>query len=145
MRTQMILIPRRQSSRIPGTFCRCEAEEEALMRDQLLHPRKTHNCGGEPVFHLSVAKQLLCDDASNNWHKQKSQAQLQSSWDEYKLFKPKKFKERIYQEVKRQKFINYLEMKRTLKEKDCCSQIGWAPVVIDVGHCRCFSFSIEWS
>lgn len=103
---------------------RCEAEEEALVRDRLLHPRESHNRRGEPVFDLSNAKQLLRDDVSNNRNKQMSRAQLQSSRDEYKQFKPKKFKERIYQEVKRQKFINYLEMKRTLKEKDRRSRIG---------------------
>ena len=33
------------------------------------------------------------------------------------LFKPKKFKERIYQEVKRKKYLYYLELKRLQEKK----------------------------
>ena len=33
------------------------------------------------------------------------------------LFKPNKFKERIYQEVKRKKYLYYLELKRVQEKK----------------------------
>ena len=36
---------------------------------------------------------------------------------EYMLFKPAKFKERIYQEVKRKKYLYYLELKRVQEKK----------------------------
>jgi ribosomal protein S21 len=40
---------------------------------------------------------------------------LQESRPEYKGFKRDKFKDRIHQEVRRQKFINYLDSKRSKK------------------------------
>jgi hypothetical protein len=39
-------------------------------------------------------------------------SQLQQSFVEYQPFNAGKFKHRIYQEVRRQKFINYLNQRR---------------------------------
>ena len=43
-------------------------------------------------------------------------SQLQQTRPEYMMFKPKKFKEHIYQEVRRGKYINYLNKKRNDKK-----------------------------
>ena len=88
-----------------------------------MHPVKTHNEHGERVFNLSDAKPLLQEDMANKRHTQMTRQQLQNSRDEYKAFKSKKFKERIYQEFKRQKFVYHMELQQSLREKNCHSQI----------------------
>jgi hypothetical protein len=44
-----------------------------------------------------------------------SPSQLQASRPEYASFKRNKFKDRVHQEVRRQKFTNYLELQREKK------------------------------
>jgi hypothetical protein len=89
-----------------------EAEEEiALAHDRRLHPRKTHNHRGQPVFDMSAVKPLLWQDVKDKTHLTMETAAFQQSRREYHGFHPKKFRERICQEVCYQKFIFYLEMK----------------------------------
>jgi hypothetical protein len=90
-------------------------EEMALAHDRLLHPRKTHNHRGEQVFDYSPAKQCLRDDVKNKVHTTMSALELQATRPEYQSFKPNKFRDRISQEVRRQKFLNYLELQRAKK------------------------------
>jgi hypothetical protein len=90
-------------------------EEMALAHDQLLHPRKTHNHHGEQVFDHSPAKQCLRDDVKNKVHTTMSALELQATRPEYRGFKPNKFRDRISQEVRQQKFLHYLELQRTKK------------------------------
>lgn len=87
-------------------------EEAAMMRDRQLHPRQTHNIHGEPVFDMSDAKAFLREDVENGLHHIMSAVDLRESRPVYQIFKLEKFRERISQEVRRQKFINYLEEKR---------------------------------
>jgi hypothetical protein len=89
------------------------AEEEiALAHDRRLHPRKTHNRRGEPVFDMSAAKPLLRQDVKDKTHLTMETDAFQQSSREYHGFHPKKLCERICQEVRRlQKFLFYLEMK----------------------------------
>jgi hypothetical protein len=89
-----------------------ETEMQALLHDRQLFPRQTHNHRGEPVFDFSVAKQLLREDVRDKKHTTMVPSELQRTRPEYMTFKPNKFKHRIYQEVRRQKFIFYLELKR---------------------------------
>ena len=93
-------------------------EEQALTHDRLLHPRETHNHRAEPVFDLSPAKELLREDVKNKLHSTMSSAELQATRPEYRGFKRSKFKDRILQEVRRQKFLHYLERHRSMKFDD---------------------------
>jgi hypothetical protein len=94
---------------------RATQEEEALVHDRAIFPRQTKNHRGEPVFDMSNAKMLLRGDVADGKHLTMQPALLQQSRREYQPFEPRKFKERIYQEVRRVKFINYLEQKRASK------------------------------
>jgi hypothetical protein len=92
-------------------------DELAFAHDRRLHPRQMHNRRGELVFDMTPAKELLREDIKNKKHERMTRSSLQASRQEYQPFKPKHFKERIYQEVRYQKFLNYLQMKRDEEEK----------------------------
>jgi hypothetical protein len=96
-------------------LARSDSEARALAQDRQLHPRQTHNHRGEPVFHLSTAKQLLRDDVKNKLHI--NNPDFQAMRPEYMMFKKSKFGDRIRQEVRRQKFLHYLELQRAKLEK----------------------------
>jgi hypothetical protein len=68
------------------------------------------------VFDVSNAKMLFRGDVADGKDLTMHPALLQQSRREYHPFKPKTFKARIYQEVRRVKFLNYLEKKRAEKE-----------------------------
>jgi hypothetical protein len=89
-------------------------EEQYLVQDRQLYPRQPYNERGEPKFDMHPAKLLLREDIKNKVHltTHKAPRQLQNSRPEYLLFKPKKFDERIRQEIKLQKYFHYLELKR---------------------------------
>lgn len=92
---------------------RAMLEQNALDRDRILHPRKTRDCRGNLVFDLSEAKDLLREDVKNGLHLRMKPSALRNSRPEYqRCFGPVVFKERIYQEVRRTKFLNWLEDKR---------------------------------
>jgi hypothetical protein len=93
-------------------------ESEALAHDRRLFPRRTENNRGEPVFDLSAAKLLLRADVAEGKQNRMTPGQLQKSRVEYEPFSTVKFKHRIYQEVRRQKFINYLNMRREQGKRD---------------------------
>ena len=92
-------------------------EEVFFIRDRELHPRSTRNNRGELVFDLSEAKELLREDVNNKLHEQMTPLQRKATRDHYKPFSNKVFKERIYQEVRYQKYLYYLNKKRE-KEKE---------------------------
>ena len=93
---------------------RAMQEEQYLVHNQALYPRETQNARGEVVFDMSPAKALLRADIKNDVHltTHKTAGQLQNSRDEYKVFKKRIFYERIRQEIKRNKYFHYLEVKR---------------------------------
>jgi hypothetical protein len=91
---------------------RSARESEALAHDRRLFPRQNENCRGEPVFDLSAAKLLLRADVAEGKHTSMTPSQLQATRDEYKPFDSRKFKHRIYQEVRRIKFLNWLDQNR---------------------------------
>jgi hypothetical protein len=90
-----------------------QQEEEHFAHDRKFYPRKTHNERGEPVFDMSPAKPLLRQDIKDEMHSHcKTSKKLQLSRLEYKPFKPRIFQDRILQEIRLQKYIHYLELKR---------------------------------
>ena len=93
------------------------AQEAAwLEHDRRLHPRQTHNGRGEPVFDMDEAKTYLRADIKAKLHKQMTPEELWESRPEvYKKFKLDIFRQRIYQEIRRNKYLNYLEKKRNAK------------------------------
>lgn len=98
---------------------RMEEEELGLAYDRMhCFPRQTHNQRGEPVFDLSPAKLLLQEDVKQGLHEKMSPGLLQKSRPEHMMFEPRKFKERIYQEVKTQKWCRHLEAKRAKKQQE---------------------------
>jgi hypothetical protein len=97
---------------VNGDLGRAIMEEAYYVHDRRLHPRRTTNRRGELVFDLHLAKLLLRDDVANNRHVGLRPSQLWSKREEYQEFDLPTFKQRIYQEIKRTKFINWMEMKR---------------------------------
>ena len=91
-------------------------EVAALAHDRLLYPRETHNNRGEPVFSSSAAQRLLRQDVNDKKHDGMTPLSFQHTRPEYIHFNPKIFKGRIYQEVRRQKFINHLEQDQAQKD-----------------------------
>ncbi len=93
------------------------SEMQALMHDRALYPRQTHNARGEAVFDMMEAKRLLREDVCNQRHTTMTPTEFQKTRQEYMAFKPTIFKCRIYQEVRYQKYLNYLEHKRSQKKQ----------------------------
>jgi hypothetical protein len=92
---------------------RADRESEMLAHDRQLFPRQMENHRGEPVFDLSAAKMLLRADVREGKHLTMTPSQLQQTRPAaYGPFDPRKFKHRIYQEVRREKFLNHLASKR---------------------------------
>jgi hypothetical protein len=90
-------------------------EDMQLAHDRRLWPRQTHNHRGELVFDLSPAKELLREDMKASKHNTMTSSELRLSRPEYQCFKESKFRERITQEERRQKFMNHLDDHRALK------------------------------
>lgn len=89
----------------------------ALQHDRQLHPRKTKNACGKPVFDKTKAKEFLKQDVKDGKHKRMKPRQLQKTRKVYMIFRLDIFRQRIYQEVRAQKFNFYLELKRVEKQK----------------------------
>lgn len=92
-------------------------DAKATVQDRLLFPRKTRNQKGELVFDLHTAKSLLRDDVKNGLHKHLSPTAFQQLRQEYMEFDLRTFKERIYQEVRRTKFLHYLSSKQGKQQR----------------------------
>ena len=65
------------------------------------------------MFDTSSAKPLLWQDVRDKIHLTMEPADFQDSRLVYRGFKPKKFRERICQEVRYQKSLFHLELKRS--------------------------------
>jgi hypothetical protein len=92
-------------------------DEAAFQHDPLLkEPQGTHNHRGEPIFDRLPAKDLLRQDVIDRQHEEISPMELWQSRPEYMVFALNIFRQRICQEVRLQKYWNYLEEKRTKKE-----------------------------
>lgn len=95
---------------------RSEMEARALVHDRQLYPRQMHNDRGEPVFDLREAKEFLRKDVKANRHITMKPSEFQRTRTAYMAFKPRIFKDRIYQEVRRKKYLYYLEKKHAEKK-----------------------------
>jgi hypothetical protein len=90
-------------------------EEEILDVDRALHPRQSVNHRGELVFDMLPAQDFLRDDIEHGRHIDKTPSQIQASCPEYRVFKSHIFKFKVYQTIRRRKFLNYLEKKQLEK------------------------------
>jgi hypothetical protein len=93
-------------------------EEDAFLRHMQLHPAPTHNTRGQLLWNYHPAMPLLQEDVKERKHVGVIPSQFQKTRPEYLAFKPLIFKQRIYQEIRRQKFIFYLNLVRAQKLKD---------------------------
>ena len=101
---------------------RSNEEEKWMREDRKLRPRQTHNQRGEPVFDMDYAKHVLREDVKNNVHLKMKPKELWGSKTPYQKFKPDIFRQRIYQEVRRNKMINHMENKRTKRRQQFKTQ-----------------------
>jgi hypothetical protein len=100
-------------AKVVKDMTRSTYERDALTHDRLLHPRQMMNHRGAPVFNLLPAKLLLREDIKDRKHLRMSPSQLrQSRIAIYGMFGLSEFKRRIYQAVRREKFINWMDDKR---------------------------------
>jgi hypothetical protein len=90
---------------------RAAFELEAFLHDRTLHPRSEQDRNGNKLFDVSETKYLLRMDIEDGKHLTMTPSQLQYTREEYMAYPLKKFKEKIYQAVKREKYINYLNDK----------------------------------
>jgi hypothetical protein len=80
-----------------------------------LNPRQLRNERGELVFDLHEAKALLRADVKAGKHSSMVPSHFQGTRTEYEEFDGDIFRQRIYQEERYQKYLNWLESKRTKK------------------------------
>ena len=93
-------------------------EKEMMIHDRELYPEQNQNHRGEVVFSRHPAQKLLRADVTANLHKSMTPLQLHASRLEYQVFRLCDFSQRINQEIRRQKFINYLDHINGLKNED---------------------------
>eukprot|EP00980_Cylindrotheca_fusiformis_P030820 scaffold25470_cov793-Cylindrotheca_fusiformis.AAC.1 len=104
-------------SQVKKDLLRSQQEEECLQRDRIFFPRKVVDQNGRQVFDLHPAKLLLRQDVAEKKHLQMTPFQLWESRAEYMEYEQAYFRNRIYQAVRREKFINYLQIKRDEKNE----------------------------
>jgi len=97
---------------VKGDLGRAQEEEELLISDRKIFPRRYINTRGEPVFDLHPAKDLLRQDVAEKKHRVLTPQELWRSRMEYQDFDKSIFRNRIYQAVRREKFLNYLQQQR---------------------------------
>ena len=103
-------------AKLGAEFRRAREEKAALEHDRALFPRQTCNHHGRLVFDMHPAKKLLRRDVLNGRHANITPSQLRELEPEYKEFDKTEFKRRLYQEIRYNKFLNYLEKKRQDKK-----------------------------
>ena len=94
-----------------------EEEMEAYIRDRQFFPRELRNHHNELVFDLHPAKQLLRSDIKQGHHLGKKPKEVWESRLVYQDFPLAIFRSRIYQEIRRTKFINWLNEQRELGKR----------------------------
>jgi hypothetical protein len=91
---------------------RAARELEFLVHDKSLFPRQKVNHRGELVFDLHPAKRLLRADIKAGKHLSMTPQELHVTNGAYQMFTLDIFRMRIYQEVRRSKFLNHLKERR---------------------------------
>ena len=89
-----------------------ERDARALIHDRSINPRRSRNSCGELVFDMHVAKDLLWRDVERGKHLEMKPSDLWRTQEAYMQFTKKVFRNRIYQEVRRRKYLHYLDLKR---------------------------------
>jgi hypothetical protein len=92
-------------------------DEEALKKDRKIFPKQTHDVYGKPLFDGHIAQNLLRRDVKYGLQNIIAPMQLRRARPQYQEFSLDIFRQHIYQEVRRQKFLSYLEIKRSKKKK----------------------------
>ena len=92
-------------------------DAEAVVHDRNLHPPQLLNRRGKPVFYLSDAQRRLAKDVKKKWHLKYKPCELRRKRQVYRQFELAVFRQRIYQQVRREKFENHLEEQREKKRK----------------------------
>ena len=92
-------------------------QHQWMMNDRKLHPRQSRNDRGELVFDLHPAKKLLREDVKAGAHVGMAPKQFQETRAEYQEFDRDIFRQQSYQEERYQKYLNWLEEKRTTKRR----------------------------
>jgi hypothetical protein len=93
-------------------------EEAAVERDRRLNPVHKYNAKGVLRYDLSATRLLLREDVKNGRHNLMTAVALKSSRPEYDEYSMQGFREHVTQEVKYQKFGNYLSDKREKDEQE---------------------------
>jgi hypothetical protein len=89
-------------------------DAKALRHDRAIHVRRPKNQRGELVFDMHVAKDLLQRDVKNGKHLTMEPSVLRRTRPAYMEFSQTVFRHRIYQEVRRNKFLYYLDLQRAI-------------------------------
>lgn len=76
---------------------------------------------------------MIRDDIREEKHKGLTALQFQATRPEYKKVKPKKFKERMHQEIRRKKFIFHCELERIEKGRKIPAMYNKVEVDFDGG------------
>jgi hypothetical protein len=84
----------------------------ALAHDRLAFPRQPTNERGELVFDLHPAKRLLRDDLRNQRHVGLTPKAFRLTRADHQEFDLEVFRQRICQEIRRGKFVNWLNERR---------------------------------
>ena len=92
-------------------------EHAWMLHDRQLYPRQLKNRRDELVFDLNPAKLLLRKDIAAGVHAEMTPSQFQGTRAEYQEFDRDIFRQRIYQEERYQKYLNFLGDKRTEKQR----------------------------
>jgi hypothetical protein len=94
-------------------------DEAAFVHDCKSRPfprTETHNHRGDRIFNGSPAQPLLRNDVRNRVHETMPPAALRMTRPEYIEFSLDEFRPRIYQEIRYQKFVYWLQKKREEKK-----------------------------
>ena len=97
---------------VKGDLRHAQEEEAFLAHDRRIFPRSSTDHRGKLVFDLHPAKEILRDDVSQKKHVGLTPFALWKTRDKYQEFDQEIFQRRIYQTIRREKFINYLNQKR---------------------------------
>jgi hypothetical protein len=102
---------------IQKKFAAASTDEKDMAAFLQRNPKPTHNHRGEPNWDAHAAKQFLCDDLINGEDADLTAHEFRRTRPEYKEFTLEIFRRHIYQEQRRQRFINWLEHKRNKTEE----------------------------
>ena len=109
----------------------CQRDEEAFRKDQARGYKndRTHNKRGDLILHLTTIKDLVAEDVRAGKHIGLSAPEFQATRSEYLSVNPKKMKEKLYQEIRLQKF--HRDYDRTRKENGAARKVAASYDTID--------------